>query len=158
PEEFFPPTINNILEGLEDGRKRGLFVLINFFRTLGYSWPEIKTKIWEWNDENHEPLRESYVKGQLNWHQQRGEVVPPPNYDANGYYKDMQVYEGDNLEEKVSNPVSYAFRKANRGQRDQDDEESEYDYECPKCGKPYKIKKPWEDHVATCRGDDVKKL
>jgi len=32
PEKYFPPTIKNILEGLEDGRKRGLFILINFYR------------------------------------------------------------------------------------------------------------------------------
>ncbi|MFB6166689.1 MAG: hypothetical protein ABEJ62_00300, partial [Candidatus Nanohaloarchaea archaeon] len=86
PEEHWPPTIHNILEGLEDGRKRGLFILINFFRTVGYSWPEIESKIWEWNEKNAQALRESYVKTQLNWHKKRDEDVPPPNYDAKGYY------------------------------------------------------------------------
>ncbi len=149
PEEYWPPTIHNILEGLEDGRKRGLFILINFFNTVGYSWPEIRDRVWEWNDRNAEPLREAYVKSQLNWHERREEEVPPPNYDANGYYRDMQVYEGDNLEEKVSNPVSYAFRKAGLGEsKDEDDEEEQM--ECPYCGKRYKRESYYRKHVQEC--------
>lgn len=122
PEKYFPPTIKNVLEGLEDGRKRGLFILINFYRTVGYSWNEIESKIWQWNERNKEALNESYVKTQLRWHRNRDEDVPPPNYDANGYYKDMQVYEGDRLEEKLPNPVSYAFKQAKkRGNNDESD-------------------------------------
>jgi hypothetical protein len=160
PEEYFPPTINNILEGLEDGRKRALFILINFFRTIGYSWEEIESKIWTWNEENKEELRESYVKGQLNWHKKRGETVPPPNYDSKGYYKDMQVYEGDNLEEKVPNPVSYAFRKANRGGEDSEDEEEDKEtFECPYCGKTYEMESYYKKHVQTCNEEDkVRKI
>jgi len=152
PEEYFPPTIENILEGLEDGRKRGLFILINFFRTLGYSWTEIEKKIWEWNERNEQELREAYVKTQLRWHKERGEDVPPPNYDAKGYYKDMKVYEGDPLEEKVKNPVSYAFRKAKKrnssGGSDQKDEEEIM--ECPYCGKEYKMESYYKKHVQQC--------
>lgn len=123
PEEYFPPTIKNILEGLEDGRKRGLFILINFYRTVGYSWNEIESKIWEWNERNKEALKESYVKTQLRWHRNRDEDVPPPNYDADGYYKDMQVYEGDRLEEKLPNPVSYAFKQSKKMDNDDGDGE-----------------------------------
>jgi hypothetical protein len=159
PEEYWPPTIHNILEGLEDGRKRGLFVLINFFRTIGLEWEEIESRIWEWNEENHEPLRESYVKGQLNWHSKRKEVVPPPNYDANGYYRDMQVYEGDNLEERVSNPVSYAFKKS-KGQGDNEDgEDDESRMICPYCNKRYQRESYYKKHVQECQGGgEVKKL
>jgi len=161
PEKYFPPTVKNILEGLEDGRKRGLFILINFYRTVGYSWEEIESKIWQWNERNNEALREAYVKGQLNWHRNRDEDVPPPNYDANGYYKDMQVYEGDNLEEQVPNPVSYAFRKANR--REDGDggvEEDGEDVECPYCGKSYKSENHYyKRHVKECEGDgEVRKI
>ena len=127
PEKYFPPTIKNILEGLEDGRKRGLFVLINFYRTVGYSWNEIESKIWQWNERNKEALKESYVKTQLRWHRNRDEDVPPPNYDANGYYKDMQVYEGERLEEKVPNPVSYAFKQAKKRGNDGDSNDTEND-------------------------------
>jgi hypothetical protein len=125
PEKYFPPTIKNILEGLEDGRKRGLFILINFYRTVGYSWNEIESKIWQWNERNNEALEESYVKTQLRWHRNRDEDVPPPNYDADGYYKDMQVYEGERLEEKLPNPVSYAFKQAKkRGNNKEEAEEN----------------------------------
>jgi len=147
PEQYFPPTIKNILNGLEDGRKRGLFILINFYRCVGYGWAEIESKIWEWNERNNEELSESYVKGQLRWHQNRSENVPPPNYDANGYYKDMQVYEGDNLENKVSNPVSYAFRKAKK--REPNNEEND-NFVCEICGKEYKIESYYKKHVQQC--------
>ncbi|WP_414836939.1 DNA primase small subunit domain-containing protein [Candidatus Nanohalococcus occultus] len=153
-EENWPPTIMNILDGLADGRKRALLILINFFRTIGMGWEELESRIWNWNDENKEPLRESYVKSQLNWHRRQDEVVPPPNYDANGYYKDMQVYEGDNLEEQVSNPVTYAFRKSGGGNEQETDM-----YACPYCGKEYKQKKSFKKHVRQCDGDgEVKRL
>ena len=149
PEQHFPPSIKNILQGLEDGRKRGLFILINFYRCVGYSWNEIESKMWEWNDRNKEPLRKAYVKSQLRWHRNRNDDVPPPNYDSNGYYKDMQVYEGDNLEEKVSNPVSYAFRKAGNRNQDEDDES---DLVCPYCGKEYEVEGYYKKHVQQCFG------
>ncbi len=159
PEKYFPPTINNILEGLEDGRKRGLFILINFLRCLGYSWEEIRSKVWAWNDENKEPLREAYVKSQLRWHENRDEDVPPPNYDANGYYKDMQVYEEDNLEEQVPNPVSYAFRKANRTGDSSEETEDKDEMVCPYCGKDYKSEHYYKQHVQECDGGgNVKKI
>jgi hypothetical protein len=95
------------------------------YKVTGYSWNEIENRIWEWNDRNDEPLGENYIKTQLRWHKNRSEDVPPPNYDSKGYYRDMNVYEGDNLEEKVDNPVSYAFRKVKK--RDNNDEEEERD-------------------------------
>jgi len=149
PEKYFPPTIKNILEGLEDGRKRALFILINFYRAVGYSWNEIETKIWSWNERNKEALSDSYVKGQLDWHRRRDEDVPPPNYNSNGYYKDMQVYEGDPLEKKVPNPVSYAFRKAKKREDNNEDKDI---YECPYCGKEYKTEGYYKKHVQQCFG------
>lgn len=150
PEKHFPPTIKNILEGLEDGRKRGLFILINFYLTVGYNMNQIEPKIWEWNERNQEALREAYVKSQLRWHENREEIVPPPNYDSNGYYKDMQVYEGDSLEEKVSNPVSYVFRKIKNRSDDEDDDKEEL--VCPYCGKEYEMESYYKKHVQECFG------
>ena len=161
PEKYFPPTVNNILEGLEDGRKRGLFILINFLRAVGYSWEQIESKIWEWNERNEEALRDAYVKTQLDWHKRRDEDVPPPNYDSNGYYKDMQVYEGDHIEEQVPNPVSYAFRQAKKQDSSggEEDEEDDDIMECPYCGKEYEMESYYKKHVQTCQEDDkVKKL
>lgn len=152
PEKHFPPTIKNILEGLEDGRKRGLFILINFYLTVGYGMDEIESKIWEWNERNKEPLREAYVKSQLRWHRNRDELVPPPNYDSNGYYRDMQVYEGDNLEEEVKNPVSYAFRMVKNRNPDENsgDGDEDEDLVCPYCGKEYEIESYYKKHVQEC--------
>ena len=137
-----------------------MFILINFLRTVGYSWEQIESKIWEWNERNKEPLRDAYVKTQLRWHRERGEEVPPPNYNSNGYYKDMQVYEGDNLEEQVPNPVSYAFKKAKKRDSGSEDEEDEEEiFECPYCGKEYKMEGYYKKHVQKCSEDEkVKKL
>lgn len=157
PEEHWPPTIQNILEGLEDGRKRALLILINFMRTVGYSFEEVRSRIWEWNEKNDQALPESYVKSQLEWHSKREEIVPPPNYDSNGYYKDMQVYEGDNLEEQVKNPVVYAFRKSGQG-REEDSSDEDVVGECPYCGKEYKRESYLKKHVRQCQGDDVEKV
>ena len=142
---------------MEDGRKRGLFILINFLRCVGYNWNEIEKKIWEWNDRNKENLSEAYVKGQLNWHRNREEDVPPPNYDSNGYYKDMQVYEGTRKEEDVPNPVSYAFKQSQKQDNNQKDDEK--DLECPYCGKKYEMESYYKKHVQKCDGDGtVKKI
>lgn len=143
-EDDFPPTIENILDGLEDGRKRGLFILINFFDTLGFEWEWIEDRIWVWNQENKEPLPETYVRSQLSWHKSRDETVPPPNYDSDGYYKDMQVYEGDNLEERVSNPVAYVMKKNGAKNKSRDKRE------CPYCGKEFGDEQKYKDHVQTC--------
>lgn len=155
PEEDWPPTIHNILEGLEDGRKRALLILINFLRTVGYSFEEVRSRVWEWNEENDPPLKESYVKSQLQWHSKREEVVPPPNYDSNGYYRDMQVYEGDNLEQQAKNPVVYAFRKSGQGL---DEDSEDVAGECPYCGKEYKMESYLKKHVKECQGDKVEKV
>ncbi|MFB6216094.1 MAG: hypothetical protein ABEJ72_03885, partial [Candidatus Aenigmatarchaeota archaeon] len=96
-------------------------------------------------------------KTQIDWQKKRGEDVPPPNYDSDGYYKDMQVYEGDHLEEKVKNPVSYAFRKAKK--MNQDDDEDDDKMECPYCGKEYKQEASFKKHVQQCQGDgEVRKI
>jgi uncharacterized C2H2 Zn-finger protein len=96
----------------------------------------------------------------LNWHRNRDEDVPPPNYDANGYYRDMQVYEGNNLEEQVPNPVSYAFRKANRRGDDSEEEDEEGEsLVCPYCGKEYEMESYYKKHVKQCDGDgEVRKI
>jgi hypothetical protein len=71
----------------------------------------------------------------------------------------MQVYEGDNLEEQVPNPVSYAFRKANRGGDSSESSEDDEDrMECPYCGKEYQMESYYKQHVQECQGDGVEKI
>lgn len=156
PREYFPPTIKNILSGLEDGRKRAVFILITFLQNLGYGFDAIETMLWEWNERNQEPLDENYIRTQLNWHRRQDEPLMPPNWDSRGFYTDMQVYEEDPLTESTSNPVSYALAKASD---DADDDEESADtpqkptMECPYCGKEYQGETKWyRDHVRECQG------
>ncbi|AAR39242.1 NEQ395 [Nanoarchaeum equitans Kin4-M] len=106
------PCIQNILKGLKDGRKRAVFILINYFRRKGYSWDEIKRILMEWNQRNDPPLRERYIEYQIEWHMRKeseGVQYLPPNCDRTEYYKDMGVCErGKNPEcDNTKNPLSF---------------------------------------------------
>lgn len=118
-EKYFPPTIKRMLGGLEDGRKRALFTLINFLRGVGYDMNTIEVKINEWNERNEEPLRQNYIRGQLSAAKKQKEVIPPHNYPTGGssYYKDLGVWDPDSLEKKVKNPLQYAKIKAKKNSK-----------------------------------------
>ncbi len=104
----FPPCIKNILNGMEDGRKRALFILVNFLKSAKYSFEEIEAIVLDWNSKNKEPLRASYVKSQLNWAKKRGNYLPP-NCNSSMYYKDIGVCEPDDICDKIKNPLNYSF-------------------------------------------------
>jgi hypothetical protein len=105
-----PPCIFKILNGLPDGKKRALFILINYFRSLGLNFEEIEEKVEEWNQKNKPPLREGYIKSQLSWHKRQKSVLPP-NCDK-AYYKDISVCKEDELCKLIKNPVNYTVRKS----------------------------------------------
>jgi len=107
-EEILPPAIKKILKGVEDGRKRSLFVLINLFRSLGMNREEVKKRIHEWNEKNTSPLDASYIKSQLLW-SYRNKGVPPPNYDKE-YYEGMGISPTEE-ELRYKNPISYILKK-----------------------------------------------
>ncbi|MBW2978123.1 hypothetical protein KY331_04725 [Candidatus Woesearchaeota archaeon] len=111
PEQFFPPCIQNILKGLEDGRKRSLFILTNFLTSVGWSYDKIEKRLKDWNKKNHEPLREVLIVGQLRYHKQQKKKILPPNCKNSMYYKDFGVCKPDNLCAKIKNPVNYSRRK-----------------------------------------------
>jgi len=114
PEEYFPPCIKNILKGVEDGRKRSVFILINFLINLGWSWEEIEKKLNEWNENNPDPLRDRYIEYQLEWHKERykkGLKYLPPNCANEIYYKDIGVCEPDEICKMIKNPLSYPLKK-----------------------------------------------
>lgn len=117
-KEFFPPCIKNMLNGLEDGRKRSLFILINFLKLMNWDWDDVVNGINEWNQKNSEPLRESLVKGQLSYYRRRkGYMIP--NCSNINFYKDINVCNKDGTCSKIKNPVNFPFKKHWKGIRRQ---------------------------------------
>jgi len=109
-ENIFPPCIKKLLQGVkDDGRKRALFVLINFFKSLGVSEQELEKRLEEWNQKNYKPLKYGYIKSQLNWYKKTG-VRLPPNCDKT-HYKDLNICNPDALCRQIKNPLNYAVKK-----------------------------------------------
>jgi hypothetical protein len=69
----------------------------------------LEKRIEEWNKKNYKPLKEGYVKAQLDWHQKQKSILPP-NCDKS-YYKDIGVCSPDGLCAKIKNPVNYVSSK-----------------------------------------------
>jgi DNA primase catalytic subunit len=109
--ELFSPCIKHISNGLEDGRKRSVLILINFLSNLKWTRREIEDYILKWNLKNKPPLPDNYVRGQLRWHRNRDKSVLPPNCDNPAYYKGFGVCTPDDLCKLVKNPVGYPIRK-----------------------------------------------
>jgi len=106
-EDMFPKPIKKLLKGLEDGRKRGLFVLLTFLRNVGFSGEAIQKRIKEWNEENEPPLREGYVRSQIDWHLKQKRKILPPNYSNDSFYRDLGILDG---KPKVKNPLVDVMR------------------------------------------------
>jgi len=111
PEDFFPPCIKLISNGLNDGRKRALFILVNFLTSVGWDYEQIEVYLRKWNKKNLESLRENLLVGQVRYHKSQKKKILPPNCNNNMYYVDLGVCKKDNLCLKIKNPVSYAIRK-----------------------------------------------
>jgi DNA primase large subunit len=107
PEELFPPCMKNILLGLEDGKKRALFSLISFLQVSGWNYDDIKERVYAWNKLNPEPLRESYLKGQLSQIKKNKQILPPANCISDNYTS-LQVCKPDNFCPRIKNPAMYA--------------------------------------------------
>ena len=111
PEKLFPPCIKLILGGqINDGRKRAVFILINFLKSVGWSQQMIELRLKEWNKALKNPLREQDYLGQLRYSKDK-ETILPPNCDNKAYYIDIGVCKPDSLCAKIKNPVQYASRK-----------------------------------------------
>ncbi len=107
-EDKFPPCIRKLLDGkMEDGKKRGLFILLRFLRNVGWSAESTDKKIKEWNQTNTTPLSESYMASQLTWHKRQKEMILPPNCANNSYYKDLQICPENCACKRYKNPVNY---------------------------------------------------
>ena len=110
PVELFPPCILKILEGLEDGKKRSLFILTNFLTSAGWNYDKIEGFLQEWNKKNRPPLQDRDITQQVRYHKQKNKKILPPN--CRSYYQDFSACHPDALCEKIKNPVQYAKRKA----------------------------------------------
>ncbi len=73
----FPPSIRKILQGIKDGKKRALFVLLNFFRFIGIEREELEKRIYDWNKLNVPPLNDGYIKTQISWSFRKPATMPP---------------------------------------------------------------------------------
>ncbi len=116
PLECFPECITLGLQGLRDGKKRFLFVLLAFLKSVGWSMQEIENLVYDWNKRNYEPLKENYVRSQLNWHKRQTQKILPPNCDNKNYY-DYVPIKGDkpvDLCKDIKNPVNYAVKMFRR--------------------------------------------
>ncbi len=109
--DFFPPCIKNILNGLQDGRKRSIFVLITYLHHIGWKRPEIEKLLYSWNQKNNPPLRETLIKITLDNQYMRQAPQMAPNCDNLGYYKDFGICTPDEFCQKIKNPVTYTLLK-----------------------------------------------
>lgn len=110
-EDFFPPCIGTIMKGLPDGKKRSLFILINFLRNVGWSTTELEKRLVDWNEKNSPPMRASYVRGQLRWGLRQERNMLPPNCDNENFYRNIGVCKPDEHCKNIKNPINYPFRK-----------------------------------------------
>ena len=121
-EDFFPPCMKLILQGLADGKKRAIFCMSGFLGKLGWNKEQIEEFLHAWNTEkNQPPLREVYLKGQLQ-HLKPGERLPP-NCDNEAYYLGLGVCRPDSLCKKIRNPVNYTLIRWKRYLQDREEEE-----------------------------------
>ncbi len=114
-ESMFPPAIKKLLQGLKDGKKRGLFILLTFYKSCGFSYEHIAQAVREWNKKNEPPLKEGYLKSQIEWHFKQKKKILPPNYDNEGFYKDLGLL---HEKPKTKNPLVDVSRAVHRRQND----------------------------------------
>lgn len=110
--EMYPPAIKKLLNGLSDGRKRGLFILLTFLKSLGYPNEELVKQIKEWNEKNDPPLKEGYVRSQIDWHVKQRKKILPPNYENDSFYKDLGLITD---KQKSKNPLVDVLKTMRKG-------------------------------------------
>ena len=108
---MFPAPIKKLLRGLSEGRKRGLFILLTFFKCLNLKPEDVNKRVREWNEKNDPPLKENYLKAQIDWHLRQQRKILPPNYSNQAFYKDLGLLD---KEPTVKNPLSEVIRALNR--------------------------------------------
>jgi len=113
-ENNFPPCIKRILQGIEDGKKRGLFALINFFKMINMENEELEKKIYAWNEKNNPKLSEGYIKSQILWALKNKKIMPP---NCKEFYQGVGVCLPDETCNKIKNPINYIIIKNSKNQK-----------------------------------------
>jgi hypothetical protein len=110
-QEFFPPCVQKMLQGIDDGKKRCVFAMVNFLGKLGWEKADVQKFILKWNrEQNPDPLRDGYIIGQLRYFKKANGLLPP-NCDNAGYYTGLGICNPDGLCRKIKNPVNYSIIK-----------------------------------------------
>ena len=117
PPEYFPPCMKNIIEGLTDGKKRSVFVLITYLHHIGWKRDAVESFLYEWNQKNKEPLKDLFIKNAVQHQYSRKKPQMAPNCDNTGYYADFGVCNPDGFCKVINNPVTYTLRHV-RDQKD----------------------------------------
>ena len=111
-DSYLPPSIQKILQGVQDAKKRSLFILLNLFRAIGMDKNEIEKRIYSWNEKNEVPLKKGYIQAQISW-AYKNKIVLPPNFDKD-YYKGIGILPTQE-ELRFKNPVNYVVKKSRAG-------------------------------------------
>ncbi len=135
-EKDFPPCIKLILQGLTDARKRSMFTLINFLRTMNWTSEEIEERLLQWNTLNKPPLARSLVLSQLRYSQSKR--LNCANCDSAQYFVDTELCRPDSICKggtnniTIVNPSNYPKRKLGSGKKGLGL------YKCIDCGSGFK--------------------
>jgi DNA primase catalytic subunit len=122
PEEFFPPCMKTLLAGIENGKKRSIFSLITFLKSVNWEQEKIEETVNRWNDNNGEKgnaLSSQYVKSQIRWHERQHREILPANCESDMFWHSTtpKLCEPDGMCKMVKNPVNYAFKRFFAAQR-----------------------------------------
>jgi DNA primase catalytic subunit len=107
-EKNYPPCMKKILLGISDGKKRALFAMLNFLRSIGTEKDELEKILYSWNEKNNPKLQNGYIKMQIAYALKRKPVMPP---NCMEFYQGIGVCFPDDLCKKIKNPVQYIVRK-----------------------------------------------
>jgi|TARA_Y100000310_G_scaffold344531_1_gene457786 hypothetical protein len=114
PPAYFPPCIKKILTGLDDGKKRSIFVLSAFLQNIGWKHDDVLKMALEWNTKNKPQLNENIVTAGVKHHFSKPRAQMAPNCKNPGFYTDYGVCEPDDFCKTIQNPVTYTLARAKR--------------------------------------------
>lgn len=142
PESQFPPCMKIILAGLDDGKKRSIFTIINFLRMMNWPWKEIEERVFEWNNKNRPPLQTNLLIAGLRAAERN--QLNPANCFNETFYTSFGVCKPDSNCKKIKNPIAYPLKKMDRPRF--------RGYECARCDKKFKSMRSLRVHIGRIHG------